>query len=295
MDANRFDSIARKLASRRVSRRTALKQTGTGLAAAGLVTAGVAAVGPGRAAARQATPEPAPATETPVDTSTLFVQAFQAGSITPTEGTEGHFTVSLEGGLGQTIYFSDRPNRVVGAWPTAAFLGTLGFFPDNPPNAAILMERDGETDFAVVELFNPVYDEQAANLTYEVKVLEAWEQTTEIQFGDAPADLAQLAPSFGATHLLIDGLWDCEDATMSCMHNGNVVGTIANEEHDGYCAHEFACMPCTNQDPSYWAGVCNERFSDCNGECNVWNFCSRDAPLGHTYCKDSDSRSHFGD
>jgi hypothetical protein len=267
VDSNRFDTIARKLASRRITRRKALGQTGAGLATAGLVSAGLAA-GTIHASARQATPG-TEAAESAVDTSTLFVQAFQAGSIAPTEGAEGHYTVSLEGGLGQTIYFSDRPNRVVGAWPTAAFLGTLGFFPDNPPNAAILMDRDGETDFAVVELFNPVYDEQAANITYDVKVLESWERSTDIQFGETATDLAALAPAFGATHLLIDGLWDCEEATMSCLNNGVEVGTIASSEHDGYCSHEFACMPCTNQDPGYWAQYCNDTFSDCNGECTV--------------------------
>ena len=44
--------------------------------------------------------------------------AFQSGTVAPKDGPEGRYTVTLEHGLGQTIYFSDRPDRIVGAAPT---------------------------------------------------------------------------------------------------------------------------------------------------------------------------------
>ncbi len=50
----------------------------------------------------------------------LFVQSFQSGSIAPVDGAEGRYTVTLEQGLGQTIYFSDRPERIVGTEPHRA-------------------------------------------------------------------------------------------------------------------------------------------------------------------------------
>src|SRR5688500_2632610 len=200
MDASRFDAVSKLFARRRMSRRQALKQGGAGLAAAGLTAAGLTA-----AAAQEATPEPA-TTDAEPETPTLFVQSFQSGTIAPTEGAEGRYTVTLEHGLGQTIYFSDRPDRIVGAMPTDRFLGVLGFPPDNPPNAALVVQQPtGATDVAVVELFDPVYDPAGPGVTYEVAVLAEWERTLELGVQETPADLAAVAPTFGAAHLFIDG------------------------------------------------------------------------------------------
>lgn len=302
MDQRRFDTVAKFLADRKLTRREALTQAGTGIAAGALATAGLSALTSSPAAAQGATPAAAtpqsPTALKPLQTPMLFVQSFQSGTAEAigTDGTK--FKVTLEKGLGQTIYFSDRPERVVGAMPTGDFLDTLGFMPDNPPNAAILVEVDeGQTDFAVVELFSPQYDPATANLTYEATVLDDWNtaEGTSLQHGK----LDTAPTSFGATHILIDGIADCPDATMSCMLNGNAVGTIANADHDGYCYSwgNFACFPCQpwTQDPSYWTDQCNSRFADaCGGKCSLWNFCSRDAPLGNTLCEWSDSASHFG-
>src|SRR5688500_6243795 len=160
MDASRFDAVSKLFARRRMSRRQALKQGGAGLAAAGLTAAGLTA-----AAAQEATPEPA-TTDAEPETPTLFVQSFQSGTIAPTEGTEGRYTVTLEHGLGQTIYFSDRPDRIVGATPTPQFLGVLGFPADNPPNAALDVENAAsETDIAVVEHITPLYIYTSHNKT----------------------------------------------------------------------------------------------------------------------------------
>jgi hypothetical protein len=70
----------------------------------------------------------------------LLVQSFQSGSLAAKAGEQGRCTVTLKRGLGQTIYFSDRPGRIVGTIPTDRFLSVLGFSPDNPPNAALLVE-----------------------------------------------------------------------------------------------------------------------------------------------------------
>jgi hypothetical protein len=60
----------------------------------------------------------------------------------------GTHTLTLEHGLGQTVYFSDRPSRDVGATPTPRFLNTLGFSADNPPNAALIVD----TEMGIVQL-----------------------------------------------------------------------------------------------------------------------------------------------
>ena len=62
-------------------------------------------------AAQDATPE----AMNDENTSYLFLQSFQSGSIVAKDGEADTFTLTLEQGLGQTIYFSDRPERIVGA------------------------------------------------------------------------------------------------------------------------------------------------------------------------------------
>lgn len=290
MQPDRFDTISRMFASRRLSRRRAMTEVGAGVAAATLAT-GLARTAGAQNATPVASPVSPDATHGP---TTLFLQAFQQGSVAPKDGEEGTYTVTLEQGLGQTIYFSDRPDRIVGATPTAQFLQVLGFEPDNPPNAALVVDvGEGQTDIAVVELLNPSYDEATHTAAYDVRTLAAWEQSLEVGFQEEPADLSFLPASFGSAHLFID---DCPDATMQCIDRNSreVVGEIPNEDHDGYCYSYFnvACLPCApvwdyqgNENAAYWGGQCAERFEECRDHnCRLTNFCSRDAPLGNTLC-----------
>ena len=213
----------------------------------------------------------------------LFVQTFQAGSIAPKEGAEGRYSLSLESGVGQTIYFSDRPDRIVGATGTQEFLDTLGFPDDDPPNAALVVQNAaGETDIAVIELFSPVYDEGTQGLTYEIEVLENWAAELEMGFQEEPTNLAEIEPSFGAAHLFIDGILDCPDHDLICYPNGGRwqeggVGRIANADHDGFCVSgaTFFCYPCKSPDGGgNWADECNRRFGDCNGNCTYYPGCT---------------------
>jgi hypothetical protein len=110
MDATPFDRVAKRVAACR-SRHRALAEAAAGLAPA--------------ATAQEATP--APAGQAGEKVQFLFVQSFRSGSIAPKAGTDGAYTLTLEHGLGQTIYFSDRPERVVGADPTPQFLKGFGF------------------------------------------------------------------------------------------------------------------------------------------------------------------------
>src|SRR3954447_3548047 len=218
MDANRFDEISKLFAERRLTRR----QGGVGLASGAL-----AAVGGGSrpARAQSATPTaaiqlPSPDPGTIAKTEYLFVQSFKKGTIVAnTGGGVGDQTLTLEQGLGQTIYFSDRPNRIVGATPTPAFLEGLGFSDENPPNAALVFESGPEhTDFAVFELFNPRYDEETSTATYDVQLLEEWEWTLGMSFSQQEAALAQAHPEFGTAHLFFDG---CADRAIYCYMPGN--------------------------------------------------------------------------
>lgn len=299
MQPDRFDTITRLFAERRLSRRKALTETGAGLAAAGLAATGLAATGIATTTSAQgATPaattgtEPAGGDHGP---ATLFVQTFQSGTIAPKDGASDRFTLTLEQGHGQTIYFSDRPDRMVGAIPSEQFLESIGFPDDNPPNAALIFETaPGETDVAVVELFAPTFNQDSQGVTYDVAVLGNWQAELDLDFTEAPTDLAAIASSFGPAQLFID---DCPDATMRCRKRGSgeVIGEIPNEDHDGYCYSYFnvACLPCSpawdyqgNENASYWGSQCTARFEGCaDYSCYLTNFCSRDAPLGNTLCK----------
>lgn len=260
MDVSQFDKISRFFAGRR----RALAEGGGRPVSAGIPIA-----------AQAATPEP----DAAHGPEMLFLQSFQSGSITAKEGDEGRYTVTLEHGLGQTIYFSDRPDRIVGTSPTPQFLEGLGFSDDNPPNAALVVETAaGESVVAVVELFNPIYDPTVPTVTYEAAVLADWQNSAELGFTAAPADLAALAPSFGAAHLFID---DCRDGDILCQSDvtSRIVGTIPGSEFDNYCYSwgAWQCLPCLPWISSrysayeYWGQVCNERFATCDGQCEAQN------------------------
>jgi hypothetical protein len=207
-------------------------------------------------------------------TEMLFVQSFRAGAIAPKEGVDGRYTLTLEGGHGQTIYFSDRPDRVVGADPTPAFLEGLGFLPDNPPNAALVFEAaPGDTDVAVIELFSPVYDPVTHGVTYEVEVLQNWQAELEEGLQEAPTDLASVASSFGTANLFIDG---CPNLDVKCLRGDNEIGRFRDQE---MCWNYSVCIPCEPfghvqpdrcQTLDYWRGKCNAQYPNaCAGACDI--------------------------
>jgi hypothetical protein len=270
METTRFDSISKRFAQRRLSRRQALQQGGAGLAAAGLTAAGLHG-----AVAQDATPVATPTMGNPTSgavskTEYLFLQSFESGSIAPKEGAEGTYTLTLQHGLGQTIYFADRPERTVGAAPTAKFLHGLGFPADNPPNAALVVDTgDGDVDIAVVELTNPRYDEESFTAVYDVTVLKDYETEVDLQFQEAPADLAALAPAFGSAHLFID---DCPDSQACCgrtIHssNGGVFNEIYGIATIGQCWTLLGgCNPCGDLDGI--SQYCDNAYpAQCQGHC----------------------------
>jgi hypothetical protein len=280
MDANRFEAVSKFFAGRRLSRRQALAGTGAGIAA-GALGLGLAK----SANAQEATPIAPDADHGP---ATLFLQSFQQGSVAPKDGAADTYTLTLEHGLGQTIYFSDRPERTVGATPTDQFVQSFGFPTNDPPNAALLVDSgNGETDIVVVELFNPSYDTTTNTATYDVKALADWEKSSEVALQEEPADLSLLAASFGSAHLFID---DCLSGDMPCITDMNnpsntTVGYIPDSAHDGFCYNWGAagCYPCSpwysgySGDASafdYWSDQCNQIVPGCTGQCFVEWVCT---------------------
>jgi hypothetical protein len=205
MKADRFDALARLLSGRR-TRRSIVRRGGVGIA-----TATIAMAGRRRAAAQDATPVPAV-----VNRSFLFVQTFQSGTFEPKSGEADTYALTLIGGTGQTVYFSDRPDRLAGVVETAAFLAGLGFAPDDPPNAALVAQTETGEDILVLELFSPGYDEAVSTVTYDARVLADYAGVALASLAARRADQA-IAPAFGAASLFIDGCGSgqCWDATVS--------------------------------------------------------------------------------
>ena len=273
MDSRLFDQISQRFSERRLSRRAAV---GASLAAGAAAMTGVEA-----SAAQDATPVATPDMGVPPfsgePTTQLFVQAFRSGSLAPSTSDFGTHTVTLEQGLGQTIVFTDRPSREVFTAPTPAFLDGLGFTADNPPNAAILMDAgDGTTDIAVVELYNPTYDEATHTATYDIAVLANWQNDLELGFQQEPLDLSNVAADFGATHLFIDGCsgsYECVWWDSRPMGQPDTRGTLADVPAT-FWWDKFTCVPDGTADTrtlaeveAYWAARCNESIPACEGRC----------------------------
>jgi hypothetical protein len=272
MDASRFERLTRHLAAR-TSRRTAL-----GSALAGLALGGLHPL----AAAQDATPAPdgTPAAgEKPVF---MFVQTAISGrgevnpnagtpaaGGTPVPGGGAPFLLTLRGHSGQTIYFSDRPDRLVGATPTEPFLQGLGFESSNPPNAALVAEGKAGQGVVVLQLVEPVYDAAAETLTYGADVLEGYEGANL-----APVLREQVAlrlpAEVGASALFID---DCPDINACLNEGGFYIGPVPGGPY-GQCWQGLfrgGCEPCWYT-RSYLDGLCNATYSRCNGKCYAYGY-----------------------
>lgn len=208
----------------------------------------------------------------------LFVQSFEGGSIAPKDGEDGTYTVALNHGLGQTLYFGDRPSRDVGTVPTEQFLEQLGFSDKNPPNAALLIDDgNGGTDIAVVELTKPSIDPTVPSVSYDLKVLESWQDSTGLKLTETPANASDLPASVGPTHLFID---DCPNGDIQCYASDNEFQAVGGYFDQPFCYNYLLCIPCepygsTQPDrcstPTYWIDKCGRDYNQqCGaGGCNA--------------------------
>jgi hypothetical protein len=218
----------------------------------------------------------------------MFVETFASGRAevnpgvgtptadgTPVPGGGAPLLLTLEGHTGQTIYFSDRPDRIVGAVPTETFLGQLGFSAANPPNAALVAEFEAGQGVVVLELIEPSYDAESGTLTYGAAILEGYRGGNL-----APVTAAQvterLPAVFGASALFIDTYGDiCPDVT-GCYRSAygggqqEYMGLIAGGPYAMcYSWSDGNCLPCT----STWSDLdelCNGAYPECSENCVAW-------------------------
>ncbi len=239
MESQRFDQLSTAFASR-FSRRNPLKFSGLGLGAAAL--GGVAMHR--SAAAQDASPDASAQEHLGLPegqrTYTMFVQTAKGGTWAPKDGEEGVYTLTLTGLPAQTVYFSDRPERIVGTQTTSEFLQALGFVPDNPPNAALVTNTDEGEDILVIELFNPVYTnegEAGATLAYDARILENYHETELGGVAELQAAPDAMPATFDSASLFID---DCIDQKVICLREGKEIARVAVG-----CCYKFpSCKLC---------------------------------------------------
>jgi hypothetical protein len=193
MDARVFDRLTRTIATR-TSRRAALASGGLGITAA--LTSRLAPA----AYAQGATPMPAE------DVSVLYVQTFSTATIAPESALPGAFMITLEGSTGQTVYFSDRPERLVGTLTDEAFLDGRAFGPSNPPNAAIVNVTRSAEEILIVELTEPAYDPATGAVTYAATVLEGQPESDTLISLAARHVHTEIQDTTGPVTLFIDQL-----------------------------------------------------------------------------------------
>ena len=163
------------------------------------------------ATAQDATPESA----TPVvdrAVKLLFVQTGMSSTIQPLEeaGTGGAtHELTLREGPDQTIFFANRPDRVVGTVPSADAIDVLtADHPDGPPNAALVGHReDGTEEIIVLELMSGYFDPETHEVHYEVVLLADYEELN-FDLEQTPVPDVDETREFGVTTLFIDDVND---------------------------------------------------------------------------------------
>jgi hypothetical protein len=263
MQADRFDQFTQVLGS--TSRRGAFK------AIAGTLLGGLATVAFGRQAggttALAKVPVVAgksPGVPADKDTFYLFVQNADSGTFVANPAMPGIYTLTLTGVSGETIYFSDRPVRDAGRAPMQPFLDGLGFDPNNPPNAAlVVVGKDGSEQTLIIELFGPQYDVSTRTLTYDATLEPGYSGA-----GLAPLaarQSASLPENFDDATLFID---DCANGSYYCVWGTNLLTQRAESVGSiGCCWHvgNLLCVPCSATEAEAIA-ACEAYAQTANGQ-----------------------------
>lgn len=213
------------------------------------------------------------AVEPPKKAEFMFVQTATSGTFAAIEGTNGkRFRLSLSGVSPETIYFSDRPERIVGSVEMGKFVSVFPFGPKNPPNAAIVLSapKSQDQDVLVVELTRPVYDAARRTLTYEVAMLPRI--PNGLSFYGEKRD-GTLPASFHAVSVFID---DCPDTSATCYGSYQCSGGGEDQQccRVGCGDLGYDVGQCWNWFPP-GCSVCHDYSAQCNnGPCNGSNpFC----------------------
>lgn len=227
MNGRAFDTFTRNIAGR-MTRRGAIATGGLGITAGLMSRVSPAAFAQGATPIGGATPVASGEIEI------LFVQTFDSGTVTPASDASGTFTIAFQGGTGQTVWFSDRPDRLVGTLSDEQFLDGRAFDPADPPNAAIVTLGDGTEDVLVVELLDPVLDPATGAVTYTARPLQGQPDGAELASLAARQADQSLDETLGPVTLFIDQL-ACSPDGAGCNSNSDCCS--------GFCCDDIEICP----------------------------------------------------
>lgn len=111
----------------------------------------------------------------------LFVQLADSGLLVPIQDKSGYYQLNLTGVKAFIGYFSDRPQRISGLYPTAQFIAKwdAGKKSDSfnrvPPNVVLHAVISGPFETKMInlplQLSQPTYDANTKTLQYTAQVL----------------------------------------------------------------------------------------------------------------------------
>ncbi|HSK78132.1 MAG TPA: hypothetical protein VLQ45_16890 [Thermoanaerobaculia bacterium] len=198
------------------------------------------------------------------EASFMFVQTARRGVVKPIgDPAAGRYSLELHGVRPETVYFSDRPERIAGSAPMDRFLSGFSFGAQDPPNAALTFDSPaGQQGVAVVELTAPRYDAGSQVLTYEIRMLGNYGGQNLAHWA-SKAGSKGLPAGLQDVSLFID---DCPNETVMCFGDYQCSGGGEGEEccrvscgspsaqEVGYCWQwlSFSCEPCQD-----YSGLCN--------------------------------------
>jgi hypothetical protein len=227
MNGRAFDTFTKSIAHR-MSRRGVIAAGGLGISAGGMSHMAPAAL------AQSATPVGGATPIAGEEVELLFVQTFSSATVEQSSDGSGTLTITLQDGTGQTVYFSDRPERPVGTLTDAQFLDSRAFDPADPPNAAIVALTGGTEDVLVVELLDPVLDSATGSVTYTARPLQGQPEGAVLASIAARQQDAELDPSIGPVTLFIDQL-ACSPDGAGCSSNSDCC--------NGFCCDDIEVCP----------------------------------------------------
>lgn len=238
-----------------------------------IATSAAAQAPPAKTKPAGKTPPMVQAVEPEKEASFMFVQTAEKGSFAPLDGADKtRYKLTLSSVGPETIYFSDRPQRIAGGLENGRFLRSFPFSPANPPNAAVVLStpKSRDEDVIVVELTKPNYDAKARTLSYEVKVLTNTEGG--LAFYADKLD-ARLPAAFEQVSVFID---DCPNTTAECYGSYQCSG---GGEDQQCCRVDCGSL-------GYSVGTCWQWFPPGCYVCNDYSAACNSGPCsgGNIYC-----------
>ena len=154
----RHDRIARSKAIVGAKTFIGLLLAAVALVAAGLVLGGCARLGKAESSPNRA-----------AEPSFMLVFHAQRGSLAPDANKPGAYNLTLRGTDRTAVFFSDRPQRLVGNIPVSLLTrkwSAMGFAADAPVAAAVVNSGTPDQQTLVVALDEPVWDDGTLTLSF---------------------------------------------------------------------------------------------------------------------------------